>query len=166
MDDAQSTPRKRCPSQGTAYLQLCWRCHWAAGAGLGSLPGFCPISRLQTRSAIMRGWLMHQGSAICRLIILLMMLRGLDLGLAANVSAGQPVTQLLLLFFLIILIFVSPLTSLCWTSHAFICLKVFLSAPSIQVHFSTLSFVVCLSFFLFHVLQIWVSFLLLYSGRG
>lgn len=81
---------------------------------------------------------MHQGSAICRLIILLMMPRGLDLGLAANVSAGQPVTQLLILFFLIILIFVSPLTSLCWSSHAFMCLKVFLSAPSLHVHFPTL----------------------------
>lgn len=64
---------------------------------------------------------MHQGLAICRLIILLMMLRGLDLGLAVNVSAGQPVTQLLLLLFLIILVFDSPLTSLCWSSHGFLC---------------------------------------------
>lgn len=54
--------------------------------------------------------------------------RGLNRGLAADVSAGQPVTQLLLLFFLTLLIFVFPLTSLCWSSRVF---DVF-EAPSVS----------------------------------
>lgn len=38
-----------------------------------------------------------------------------------------------------------------------LCLKHLLSAPSLQVHFPAFSFLFCVSFFLFHVLQ--VSFL-------
>lgn len=60
---------------------------------------------------------------------------------------GQPVTQLLLLVFLILLIFVSPLTSLCWSSHVFDVFEAPSLSPSLQVHSPALNFLVCLSLF-------------------
>lgn len=60
--------------------------------------------------------------------ILLMTTGGPDPGLAADVSLGQPVTQLLLLFFVTLLIFLFHF-SLLEFSCVLMCLKQLLSAP-------------------------------------
>lgn len=77
---------------------------------------------------------------------------GPDPGLAADVSLGQPVAQLLLLFFVTLLIFF-PHFSLLEFSYVPMCLKQLSSAPclpcALPVHFLVLYFLVSLSFLLF-----------------
>lgn len=118
-----------------------------------------PISTVQRESAFegLIDELNSQGSAISRLIILLMMTGGPDPGVAADVSLGQPVTQLLPLFFVTLLFFFS--TSLCWSSHGFWCAwSTFCQPPAFQC-ISLLLISWCPSFFLFSCFTNWVFFL-------
>lgn len=88
-----------------------------------------------------------QESAIWKLIILLMMPRGLDPGLAADVAAGQPVIQLLL-FFLTLLKSSFPLFSLL----EFLCfgrVEAPAQFPTLQVHFPALISLSVSGFFFF-----------------